>query len=145
MADSSDPFTTSAINFQVPEQMRAFAEKGVSQARESYIRLKDAAETQNDAIEAALSSVSKGAGDYSAKLLDIVKTNTEASFDFAQSLVGAKTVPEALELWTSHARKGVETVTAQTKELVELSQKVATDSVEPIKASASKLFTPPSF
>jgi hypothetical protein len=28
--------------------------------------------------------------------------------------------------------------------LVELSQKVATDSVEPIKASASKLFTPPS-
>jgi phasin len=144
MADSSDPFTTSAINFQVPEQMRAFAEKGVSQARESYIRLKDAAETQNDAIEAAFTSVSKGAGDYSAKWLDIVKANTEASFDLAQSLVGAKSIPEALELWTSHARKSVETVTAQTKELVELSQKVATDSVEPIKASASKLFTPPS-
>jgi phasin len=144
MADSSDPFTTSAINFQVPEQMRAFAEKGVSQARESYIRLKDAAETQNGAIEAAFTSVSKGAGDYSAKWLDIVKTNTEASFDLAQSLVGAKSLPEALELWTTHARKGVETVTAQTKELVELSQKVATDTVEPIKASASKLFTPPS-
>jgi phasin len=144
MADSNDPFTTSAINFQVPEQMRAFAEKGVVQARESYVRLKDAAETQNEAIEAAFSSVSKGAGDYSAKLLDMVKTNTEATFDLAQSLVGAKSLPEAFEVLTSHARKSVETVTAQTKELVELSQKVATDSVEPIKASASKLFTPPS-
>jgi phasin len=144
MADSNDPFNTSAIKFEVPEQMRAFAEKGVSQARESYVRLKDAAETQNGAIEAAFSSVSKGAGDYSAKLLDMVKANTEASFDLAQSLVGAKSIPEALEVLTSHARKSVETVTAQTKELVELSQKVATDSVEPIKASASKLFTPPS-
>ena len=142
MADSTDPFTASAIKFQLPEQVRAFAEKGVSQARESYIRLKDAAETQNEAIEAAFSTVSKGAGDYSAKLLDIVKANTEASFDLAQSLVGAKTLPEAFELWSSHARKGVETVTAQTKELVELSQKLATETVEPIKASASKLFTP---
>ena len=30
----------------------------------------------------------------------------------------------------------------KTKELAELSQKIATDTVEPIKASASKLFKP---
>lgn len=140
MADSSDPFST-VLPFQLPEQMRAFAEKGVSQARESYSKLKDAAESNNGAIEAVFTSASKGATDYSAKLFDFVKANTTASFDFAQSLMGAKTIPEALELWTGHAKKQVETLTAQTKELTELSQKVAADTVEPIKANASKMFS----
>lgn len=139
---TTDPFSSSVMPFQVPEQVRAFAEKGVSQARESYTKLKDAAETHNGTMEAVFTSAGKGATDYSAKLLDIVKTNTNASFDFAQSLVSAKTLSEALELWTSHARQQVETMTAQTKELAELTQKVASETVEPIKAGATKLFTP---
>ncbi|PZA13153.1 phasin [Rhodopseudomonas palustris] len=141
MADSSDPFST-VMPFQLPEQVRAFAEKGVSQARESYAKLKDVAETQNGTIEAVFTTASKGATDYSAKLFDFVKTNTSASFDFAHSLIGAKTLPDMMELWTSHAKQQIETLTAQTKELTELSQKVAADTVEPIKANASKIFKP---
>ncbi len=139
MSDSNNPFS-SVIPFQLPEQVRALAEKGVSQARESYSKLKDAAESQNGTIEAVFSSASKGATDYSAKLVDIVKTNTNASFDFAQALIGAKTLPEALELWSSHARKQVETLTAQTKELSSLAQKIATETSEPIKTGVSKNF-----
>ncbi|AVT78156.1 phasin [Rhodopseudomonas palustris] len=141
MADSSDPFST-VMPFQLPEQVRAFAEKGVSQARESYAKLKDVAETQNGTIEAVFTSASKGATDYSTKVFDFVKTNTSASFDFAQSLIGAKTLPDMMELWTSHAKKQIETLTAQTKELTELTQKVAAETVEPIKANASKIFKP---
>jgi len=47
-----------------------------------------------------------------------------------------------MELWTSHAKKQYETFTAQAKELAELGQKVATETVEPIKTSASKLYKP---
>ncbi|WP_322513908.1 phasin [Rhodopseudomonas palustris] len=141
MADSNDPFST-VMPFQLPEQMRAFAEKGVTQARESYSKLRDAAETNNGAIEAVFSSASKGATDYSTKVFDFVKANTSANFDFAHSLFGAKTLPEMMEMWTSHARKQVEVLTTQTKELTELGQKVAAETVEPIKASASKMFTP---
>ena len=47
-----------------------------------------------------------------------------------------------MELWTAHARKQFETLTANTKELAELSQRVATETVEPIKANATKLFKP---
>jgi hypothetical protein len=47
-----------------------------------------------------------------------------------------------MELWTSHAKKQFEAFTAHTKELAELSQKIATETVEPIKANASKLFKP---
>jgi phasin len=122
--------------------MRAFAEKGVSQARDGYARLKDVAETHNSTIEAVFASAGKGASEYSAKLMEIVKANTTASLDFAQELIGVKTPSEALELWTSHTKKQFETFSAYSKELAELSQKVATETVEPIKANASKLFKP---
>jgi phasin len=137
---NSDPFSASVIPFEVPEQMRAFAEKGVSQARESYAKFKDVAESSNGTIEAVFSTAGKGASEYSAKLMDIVKTNTSANLDFAQELVGVKSLPQAMELLTAYTRKQFETFTAQSKELVELSQKVATETVEPIKAGASKMF-----
>ena len=139
---ATDPFSASIIPFEVPEQMRAFAEKGVSQARDSYAKFKDVAETNNGTIEAVFTTASKGASEYSAKLIEIIKANTTANLDFAQSLFGVKSPSEAIELWTSHARKQFETFTANTKELAQLSQRVATETVEPIKANATKLFKP---
>jgi phasin len=139
---SSDPFSASIIPFEVPEQMRAFAEKGVSQARDNYAKFKDVAESHNGTIEAVFSNASKGASEYSAKLMEIMKANTSASLDFAQALIGAKSPSEAMELWSSHAKTQFETFTANTKELAELAKKVATETAEPIKTSASKLFQP---
>jgi phasin len=142
MANPSDPFSASVIPFEVPEQMRALAEKGVSQARDSYARFKDVAESHNGTIEAVFTTASKGASEYSAKLMEMMKANTTSTLDFAQELLGSKSPSDAIEVWTSHAKRQFETFTAQSKELAELSQKVATETVEPIKANASKLFRP---
>jgi phasin len=142
MANPTDPFSASIIPFEVPEQMRAFAEKGVSQARDSYAKFKDAAERQNGTMEAVFSTASKGASEYSAKLMEIMKANTTATLDFTQALISVKSPSEAMELWTSHAKQQFEAFTANAKELAELSKRVATETVEPIKASASKLFQP---
>ncbi|MGY3583311.1 phasin [Bradyrhizobium sp. USDA 4341] len=143
MTNPSDPFSASIIPFEVPEQMRAFAEKGVLQARDSYAKFKDAAETHNSTVEAVFTSVNKGATAYSAKLIEFFKANTTSSLDFAQELFSVKSPTEAVELWTSHARKQFETYTAQAKELAELGQKVASETAEPIKASASKFYQQP--
>ena len=140
MTGATDPFSASIIPFEVPEQMRAFAEKGVSQARENYAKFKDAAETHNGTVEAVFTSASKGASEYTAKLVEFMKANSSAQLDFAQQLFGAKSPTEALELWTGHARKQVETFQSQAKELVELTQRVAAETAEPIKASASKYY-----
>ena len=137
---TTDPFSASVIPFQAPEQMRALAEKGLSQARDSYAKFKDAAESHNGTIEAVFGSLGKGASEYSAKLLEFMQTNTTSAFDFAQELVAVKTLPEAGELWTGYTRKQFETLTAQAKELAELTRKIATDTAEPIKAGASKIF-----
>src|ERR1700759_5849890 len=104
MANPTDPFSASVIPFAVPEQMRAFAEKGVSQARDNYAKFKDAAESHNGTIEAVFTSASKGASAYSAKLMEFMKANTTSALDFAQELFGAKSPTEAVELWTPHPR-----------------------------------------
>src|SRR5258708_1089934 len=125
MANPNDPFSASIIPFEVPEQMRAFAEKGVSQARDSYAKFKDVAESHNGTIEAVFTTASKGYSQYSAKLMEIMKSNTTATLDFAQELLGVKSPSEAIELWTSHTRKQLEPFTAQAKQLAELTQKVS--------------------
>ena len=140
---NTDPFSASVVPFEVPEQVRAFAEKGVSQARDNYAKFKDAAESHNGTMEAVFSAYSSGAKEYSAKVMDMLKSATSANLDFAQELVGVKSPSEAMELWTAHARKQFEAFTAHTKELTELAQRVATQTSEPIKASASKMMVPP--
>lgn len=142
MADSIDPFSSSVIPFQVPEQVRELAEKGVSQVREGYARFKDAAETHNGTVQAVVTTAARGVTDLSSKMLEIVKTNTNSGLDFAQDMIGVKSPSAALELWTSFSRKQVEALTGQTRELAELTQKIVTETAEPIKTGASKLFQP---
>jgi len=142
MPNATDPFSSSVIPFEIPEQVRAFAEKGVSQARDGYAKFKDAAETHNLTIEAVFTSANKGASEYSQKLMEFIKSNNSDNLDFAQELLGMKSPSEAMELWTTHTRKQLETLTAQAKELGELGQKIAADTMEPIKTNASKLFKP---
>jgi len=142
MTSSTDQFSASITPFEVPEQMRAFSEKGISQARDYYAKFKDAAETHSGTMEAVFTTASKGASEYTAKLMEFLKANTTSTLDFAQELFGVKTPAEATELWTSHSRKSFETFSAQAKELAELAQKVATEVVEPIKTSASKYYKP---
>jgi phasin len=139
---NADPLSASVIPFEVPEPMRAFAEKSVSQARDNYAKFKDAAESHNSTIEAVFTTASKGASACSAKVMEFVKANTTANLDFTQELLGIKTPSEALELWTAHTRKAFETLSAQSKELSELAQKVAAETVEPIKADAAKYYRP---
>jgi phasin len=142
MTNPTDPFSASVVPLEVPEQVRAFAEKGVSQARDNYAKFKDAAENHNSTIEAVFTSASKGASAYSAKVMEFLKANTTANLDFAQELLSVKSPPEALELLNTHGRKAVETFQSQAKELAELAQKVAAETVEPIKANASKFYKP---
>jgi len=142
MASPNESMSASVIPFEVPEQMRAFAERGVSQARDTYARFKDVAETQNGTMEAVFTRASKGASEYSAKLMEMAKANTSANLDFAQQVLGVRSPSDAMEMWTSHFRNQYETFTAQARELAELGQRVTSQTLEPIRDNASKLFKP---
>ena len=127
---------------EMPAAFREFAERGVAQAKDTYEKMKAAAEEATDVLETTYSTATKGASDYGLKVIEAARVNTNAAFDFAGELMAAKTLSEMVELSSTHARKQFETLTEQGKELGALAQKVATETAEPIKANASKLFKP---
>ena len=119
---------------EVPAAFREFAEKSVSQAKDNWEKMKAVTEEATDMIETSYSTASKGASDYGIACIDAARANANAAFDFYSQVVTAKSLSEVVELYTSFGRKQFEAMTAQSKNLASLAQKVATDTVEPIKS-----------
>lgn len=125
-------------NVEFPAAFREIAEKGLSQAKENYEKMKAAAEEATDAIEDTYSTASKGAADYGLKMIEVARANTNAAFDYASELCKMKSPSEVVEVATAHARKQFEAMTAQSKELAALAQKVTSEAAEPIKSGVNK-------
>jgi phasin len=125
---------------EVPAAFRDMAEKSISQAKDTYEKMKAAAEEATDLLEDTYATTSKGVSDYGLKIIEVARTNTNAAFDFYSELFAVKSLAEVVELSTAHARKQFETYTAQSKELTAMAQKVATEAVEPVKEGVSKAF-----
>src|SRR5580704_716397 len=112
---STSGFTGSAFEFpkfgmpnfempkmEIPAAFREFAEKGVSQAKENYEKMKSAAEEATDLLEGTYTTASKGASEYGLKVIEAARINTNAAFDFATELMNAKSFSEFVELSTAH-------------------------------------------
>src|ERR1700685_4676886 len=125
---------------EMPAAFREFAERGVAQAKDTYEKMKAAAEEATDVLETTYSTATKGASDYGLKVIEVTRANTNAAFDFAGEIMAAKTFSEVVELTNTHARKQFEALTLQSKELGTLAQKVATEAAEPIKSGMNKAF-----
>jgi phasin len=123
---------------EVPPAFRELAEKGAAQTKEAYEKMKAAAEASTEMLETSYATASKGTSDYGLKVIEIARTNTNTYFDFIESLFGVKSPSELVELTTAHSRTQFETLSAQSKELAGIAQKVATDTAEPIKSGVSK-------
>ena len=123
---------------EAPAAFRDMAEKSLSQAKDSYEKMKSAAEEATGVLENTYATASKGATDYALKMIEMARENSNAAFDFAVELLGAKTFSEFVELSSAHARKQFESLSEQSKELASLAQKVATEAAEPIKEGITK-------
>ena len=127
-------------NMEMPEAFREMTEKGVAHAKDTYEKAKAAAEQATDLLKNTYTIAAKSSTDYNLKVLEIARTNTSSAFDYAQELLGVTSPAELVELSTAHARKQCEAMTAQTKELAALAQKVTTEIAEPLKTGVTKAF-----
>jgi phasin len=125
---------------EIPAGFREIAEKGVSQAKETYEKMKSVTDEATDVIEDTFATASKGASELGLKLIEAARQNTNAAFDFATQLMTVKSLSEAVEVSTTQARKQYEALAAQSKELAAIAQKVAADTAEPVKESLGKVF-----
>jgi phasin len=127
-------------NLEVPEAFREFAEKGATQTKQMYEKMKVTADEATDLLETTFKTAASGAAEFNGKVIDNLRSNANAVFDHAIALLGAKSPSEAIEVSTAHARKQFEAVAEQTKELTALAQKLTTETAEPVKAGINKAF-----
>jgi phasin len=129
-----------AKDARIPEQVQAFAEDSVSKARETYGKFSTVAKDGAKVLEEVMVTAHAGAKTIGDKVLKNTEANTEAVFEAAHALARAKTFPELLRLQTSFMQQQFSIAGAQSKELFELSTKVAQQTFESMNSAATKTF-----
>jgi len=123
-----------------PQAFREMAEKGTTQAKETYEKMNAATTEAADLIKNSYSTAVTGVQDYNNKIIEFAQANTNAAFDFVQKLSGVKSPSAFVELWAEHVRKQLGTLTEQTKQLAALAQTVTLVTAEPLKTGVAEAF-----
>ena len=119
----------------VPGIFGGLTEQNMTRAKESIEKMKTASGAINDALLQAYSANAKGAADYAAKVIEFSGANTSSAFDFLTYLLGTKSPSEILQLSAAQGSKSFAATAAQSRELWELTRKVASETADPIKKS----------
>ena len=144
---SNDQFTRQAQDMfnaakeaRIPENVQHVAEEAVVKTREAYNKISVVAKDNAKVVENVVLTAQAGAKALGEKVLHNTTVNTEAAFDAAQAIVRAKTLPEVARLQADFVQQQFAIAGAQTKELFELSSKIAKQTFEQVNAAATKSF-----
>ena len=113
---------------------------GAIERREALDKMSASTTEAADVIKHSYSAAVKGAQEYNNKFIEYVHANTNAAFEFLHKLSSVTSPSAFVELSNEHARKQLETLTEQTKQLCALAQKGTLAATEPLKTGVSKAF-----
>ena len=114
--------------FEIPADMRKFAEQSVDQARQAFDGFIAAAQQAVSEMEGRAHAARSGVMEMSGRAMTFAEKNMTENFEFAKSLVRAKDVEEVLKLQTEYVKKQISTLQDQAKELAESATKAAKDA-----------------
>ncbi|WP_441984260.1 phasin [Microvirga sp. 2YAF29] len=109
-------------NYEVPAEMRDFAEKSVEQARKAIDGFMSAAQKTVSTFEGSANTVQASATDATRKTFTYAEQNLTAAFDLAQRMVRAKDMQEAMQIQAEFVRSQFEAMQTQMKEFGSLAQ-----------------------
>ena len=114
--------TDPARSFEVPSEMRDFAEKSVEQARRAFDGFIGAAQRTVDTMENAGTTVQAISKDVTRRSFGYAEQNVAAAFDLAQRLVRAKDMQEAVQIQAEFMRSQFNAMQSQMKEFGAVAQ-----------------------
>lgn len=129
-----------AKDAKIPENIQHFAEESVSKTREIFHKMNAAARDNAKAVEEVVLASTAGNKAIGEKIFQNTVANTEAAFDAAQAIARAKTLPEAAQIQAKFLQQQMTVAGTQTKEIFELSTKVAKQAFESLNQVATKSF-----
>jgi phasin len=124
---AKDPFE----QFIIPSEMRAFAERSVTQARQAFEGFVDAATKAAGQMQGSAQIAQSGATEIAQKSIAYAEQNVAATFDFAQKLMNAKDGAEVLGLQSEFLSRKMQALSRQVQELGQSAAKIVVDAAKP--------------
>jgi phasin len=106
-----------SVTFEVPAEMRTFAEKSVEQARQAFDSFISAAQQAVNTAQTQAMTAQSGAREVGELAIRFAEKNISSSFEFAQRLLHAKDAREVAALHTDYVNSQIAELTEQAKEL----------------------------
>ena len=94
--------STTQPKFEIPTEMRDFAEKSVEQARNAVSTFIQNARKATETLQNSTKTAELPAGVAFARGLEFTEQNVSAAFELAQKLVRARDVQEAMQLQSEY-------------------------------------------
>jgi len=113
-------------SFEIPNELRDFAERSVDQARKAFEGFLAVAQRAAGVAGDATNTSQSGAKSVSAYVLAYTEQNVNAAFDLAHKLIKAKDPQEALALQSEYMKSQLAALQNQAKELGSIIQKSVT-------------------
>jgi phasin len=123
---------------EIREVVRTALEKGVVETRAVFVKAKASADEAATAFEMSFTAAKDGVIAINAKAFDALRANTEANFDFMKASLAVKSFSDLIALQSEFARKQVDAITVQAKDIGALTQKTVANTFEPIKDQVAK-------
>jgi|SRR5579863_9228351 len=124
---SKEPFE----QFALPNEVGAFVEQSVSQARTAFDGIVQAANKAVSQWHGQAEAARAGASEIAHKSMAYVEQNMEATFDFAQKLMNAKDPTEVLKLQSEYLNLQMQRLSTQAQALGQSAAKIVMDAAKP--------------
>ena len=102
--------------FEIPKEVRSMAEASFDQARKTFEKFVAGAQATAGSLEERGATVRSGAKEVSAKAVSFAEKNVQASLDYAQSLLGAKGLPDVMRLHSEFVQAQMRSFAEQASE-----------------------------
>ena len=124
---AKDPFE----QFAIPNEVRAFAEQSVAQARKAFEGFIQAANQAMGQFQGQALTARSTASEIAHKSMTYAEQNVGATFDFAQKLMHAKDSAEVKALQSEYLSRQMQTISAQVQDLGQSAAKIVVDAAKP--------------
>jgi phasin len=124
---AKDPFE----QFQIPNEMRAFAEQSMAQARKAFEGFILAANQAVGQMQGHAKAAQSSATELAQKSMTYAEKNAEATFDFAQKLMRAKDASEVMGLQSEFLSGQMHALSTQVQDLGQSAAKIVVDAAKP--------------
>jgi phasin len=119
--------------FAMPNEVRAFVEQSVAQARTAFDGIAQAANQAVSQWKGQAEAARAGASEIAHKSMAYAEQNMASTFDFAQKLMHAKDPTEVMRLQSEYLAHQMRALSTQAQELGQSAAKIVMDSAKPKK------------